>query len=401
MRLAKTATGVFAIIGASAARAQPIVVADSGDSAWVLAASALVLLAALPGLATLHTRGRPGSGAAALLVGTAIVSVLFALIGYSLAFGPGGPIIGDAGNVMLANLADLRADLTISETLYALFQLVLAIFATTILVTPVAGRTGTGWLVAFSGLWFMLVYVPVAHWIWGGGWLVDMGAVDQAGGIVIQLAAGVSALVVAVLLGGGHAGELDQGPHQAVAGGALVLIGWYGVAGGGAFSSGDDAASAILSIHLAASAAVLTGLLLEWLSRGSASVHGTISAAIAGLAAASAGAGLIGAGGAIVLGVLGAIGSMLAATLVERLELGSAASAFVAHGAGAIIGALTFPLFMLTSLGGIGFDTGSGLAALLAAQAVAVGAVTLWSAGLTAVAALMVAMVLPMRQADA
>lgn len=398
MRGYQAAIGSIMLASASAAQAQPIIVADSGDSSWVLAASALVLLAALPGLAMLHGRGRTGPAALALFVATAIVSLMFATIGYSLAFGPGGPLIGDAGNAMLANLADLRGDLTISEMLYALFQLVIAIFATGILVASIAERARTGWLVAFSALWFMLVYVPIAHWIWGGGWLVDVGAVDQAGGLVVQLSAGISALVAAILLGRGNESEIAHDSRLAVTGAALAWVGWFGVVGGAAFSSSDDAAAAVLNAQVAASAAALTGLALERWRSGTVSVYGTAYAAIGGLASVSAGAGLVGAGGAMALGVLGAVGATLAAILIQRLKLGGAASAFVAHGAGAFLGALAFPLFMLADLGGVGFDDGTGLAALLAAQAIAVGAVTLWSAGLTAIAALMVAMVLPMRE---
>lgn len=401
MRSVKTVVGGIALAATEAARAQPLIVADSGDSAWVLAASALVLLAALPGLAMLHGRGRTGPAALALFVGTAIVSLLFAAIGYSLAFSPGGPVIGDAGNAMLANLEELRGELTISETLYALFQLVIALFATGILVASIAERARTGWLVAFSALWFLFVYVPVAHWLWGGGWLVDVGAVDQAGGIVVQLSAGISALVAAILLGRANESEIAHDSRLAVTGAALVWVGWFGVAGGAALSSSDDAASAILNAQLAASAAALVGLALERWRSGVVSVYGTVYAAIAGLAAISAGAGLVGAGGAMALGVVGAIGASLAALFVQRLKLGGAASAFVAHGAGAFLGALVFPVFMLAELGGAGFDDGAGLMTQLAAQGVAVLAVTLWSAGLTAVAALMVAMVLPMREARA
>ncbi len=399
MRSVKAIIGGAALAGAGSAQAQPIVVADSGDSAWVLAASALVLLAALPGLAMLHGRGRTGPAALALFVGTAIVSLLFAAIGYSLAFAPGGPLIGDAGNAMLANLAELRGELTISETLYALFQLVIALFAVGILVASIAERARTGWLVAFSALWFLLVYVPVAHWMWGGGWLVDVGAVDQAGGIVVQLSAGISALVAAILLGRATESEVAHDSRLAVTGAALVWVGWFGVAGGAALSSSDDAAAAILNAQLAASAAALVGLGLEKWRSGVVSVYGTVYAAIAGLAAVSAGAGLVGAGGAMALGVIGAIGATLGALIVQRLKLGGAASAFVAHGAGAFLGALVFPVFMLAELGGAGFDDGAGLAAQLAAQGIAVGAVTLWAASLSAVAALMVAMVLPMREA--
>jgi ammonium transporter, Amt family len=373
-------------------------VADSGDSAWVLAASAFVLLAALPGLALLHGRGRAGPAAVSLFAATALVSLLFAAIGYSLAFSPGGPAIGDAGNAMLANLADLRGDLTISETLYALFQMVIALFATTILASALAERARTGWLIAFAGLWFVLVYVPVAHWLWGGGWLVDVSAVDQAGGLVVQLSAGISALVAAVLLGRTSETGVAHDTRLAVAGAGLVWVGWFGVAGGAALSSSDDAASAILNIQLAASAAALAGMIFERWRSGAASVHGTACSAISGLAAMSAGAGLVGAGGAMALGVIGAIGASIGSGLVQRMKLGSAASAFVAHGAGAFLGGLLFPVFMLAELGGAGFDDGNGLTTQLVAQGIAVLSVTLWSAGLTAVAALMVAMIVPMRE---
>lgn len=400
MRAYKSIIATAAFATAEAAQAQPIVVADSGDSAWVLAASALVLLAALPGLALLHGRGRTGPAALALFIAAALVSLLFAGIGYSLAFAPGGPLIGDAGNAMLANLAELRGDLTISETLYALFELVVALFAVGILVASLAERARIGWLTAFAALWFLFVYVPVAHWMWGGGWLVDVGAVDQAGGIVVQLSAGVSAFVAALLLGRGNESDVAHDSRLAVTGAALVWVGWFGIAGGAALSSSDDAPSAILNAQLAASAAALTGLALERWRSGIVSIYGVIYAAIAGLAAVSAGAGLVGAGGAMALGVIGALGASLATLLVQKLRLGGAASAFVAHGAGAFLGALFFPVFILTQLGGNGFDDGSGLLSLLTAQSVAVLAVTLWSAGLTAVAALMVAMALPMRTAN-
>jgi ammonium transporter, Amt family len=398
MRAAKALITSAALAATGAAGAQPIVVADSGDSAWVLAASVFALLAAIPGLALLHGRGRTGPAAVSLFVAGALVSLLFAAIGYSLAFSPGGPVIGDAGNAMLANLAELRGELTISETLYALFQLVLALFATGIVVASLAERARTGWLVAFAGLWFLFVYVPVAHWLWGGGWLVDAGAVDQAGGIVVQLSAGISALVAAILLGRSGETELAHDSRLAVTGVALVWVGWFGVAGGAALSSSDDAASAIFNIHLAASAAALAGLVLERWRSGTVSVYGVAYAAIAGLAAMSAGAGLVGAGGAMALGIIGALSASLGSRLAHRLKLGGAASSFISHGAGAFFGAMLFPVFMLAELGGAGFDDGNGLMTQLVSQGIAVLSVALWSAGLTAVAALMVAMVIPMRE---
>ncbi len=400
MRALKIVFAGLALCVASAAQAQPIVVPDSGDSAWMLAACALVLLAALPGFALLNGRGATGPTGLALFLSTAIFSLLFAAIGYSLAFGPGNIIIGDAGNAMLGNLADLRGDTTISETLYALFELTIAVFAGSILVSSLADRARLGWLMAFAALWLLFVYIPVAHWLWGGGWLIDLGAIDTAGGLTVQVTTGIGGLVVALLIGRPRHTELAHDSRLALAGIALIWIGWFGVIGGAELGADDNASSAILNAQLAASAAALLGLALERWRTGTVSVYGATTAAIAGLAAISCGASQVGAGGAMALGTIGAIGATFAAMLVQRLKLGSAASAFVAHGGGGIFGALALPLFMIPELGGVGFEDGVGLVTQLTAQGVAVLAVSLWTAGLTAVAALMVAMVVPMRRGD-
>jgi ammonium transporter, Amt family len=399
MRLAKWMATVLALAVATTVQAQPVVVADSGDSAWVIVAAVLTLLAALPGLALLNGRGHTGPVGLGLVVSTAIVSLLFAIIGYSLAFGPGTIFIGDAENALLANLADLRDDMTISETLYVLFELTMAVFATAILVSALAERARFAWLMVFAGVWFMFVYVPVAHWM-SVGWLAELGATDAAGGLMVQVTAGVGALIAALLLGRPRTTEIAHDSRLALAGMALVWIGWFGVIGGAELGADDAAATAILNAQMAASAAALFGLVLERWRTGTVSPYGATTAAIAGLAAISCGASEVGVGGAIGLGVMGAIGATLAAMLVQRLKLGSAASAFVAHGGGGIIGALALPVFMHPALGGVGYEEGTGLLNLLTAQGVAVIAISLWTAGLTAVAALMVAMVLPMRAGE-
>jgi Amt family ammonium transporter len=386
------------------AGAQPIIVADSGDSAWVLAASAIVLFAALPGLALFHARGVKGGASGgegkhgtAMFVSVAIASLAFAAIGYSLAFADGSAVIGSAGNAMLANMAELRADTTISDTVYALFELSIAVFAVGLLVSSIAERARIGWLAGFVLLWSLIVYAPIAHWVWGGGWLADLGVLDFGGGLVVQVSVGAAALVIALLIGrGGH--EEIAGDARVTLGGLwLVWIGWLGVIGGAALAGGDDAATAMLNAQFAGSAAVLTGFAIARWRKSAPANYGFPAAAIAGLAAISSGASYVGPGGAMAIGVLGAVAAWVGSVFVARLNVGTAASAFVSSGCGGIVGAVAFPVFVSPIFGGPGFDAGIGLVTQTIAQGVGVLAILLWSAVVTAIAALVVSMVAPMR----
>jgi ammonium transporter, Amt family len=400
MTFLRYAIAIAGVSLAYPAAAQPMIVADSGDTAWMLTASVLVLLAALPGLALFHGRSRAGALGAALFVTTAGVSLLFALIGYSLMFSAGTSILGGLDAAMLADLAELQDGTTISEPVYALFELALAVLAVSILVASVAERARFGWLALFAPLWFLVVYVPVSRWVAGGGWLAELGAIDYAGGLVIQTSAGVAALVAGLLLG--RAGDAVPG-HDAqlsLAGLALVWVGWFGIVGGAALGASGDSALAMLNAQLAASAAALTGLALQRVGGRVISIQDSATMAIAGLAAISAGAASVGTLGAIALGVIGALAAGLAAMLVRPLDIGDAGKTFVVHGAGGMAGALAFPLFVLPVFGGPGFDEGTGVTSLLIAQAVAVGSVALWTVVVTAIAALMVSMVIPMRCGD-
>ncbi|AYJ87268.1 ammonium transporter [Sphingomonas paeninsulae] len=392
-RPALTALSVF---GATAAQGQPIIVADSGDSAWVLAASAIALFAALPGLALFHGRDRESDHGTAMFVSVAIASLMFAIIGYSLAFGEGSSIIGGSGNAMLGNMAELRADATISDTVYALFELSIAVFAVGIMVSSIANRARIGWLTGFIAIWSLIVYAPIAHWIWGGGWLAELGVLDFGGGMVVQVAAGTATLVIALLLGPGQGNVAGDG-RLTLAGLWLVWIGWSGVIGGAALSGGNDAATAMLNAQFAASAALLTGFAIARWRRNTSGDYSFGTAAIAGLAAISTGAAFVGPGGAIALGVLGAIAAWAGSIFITRLNVGSTASAFVSSGCGGIVGAIAFPVFVSPTFGGPGFDEGVGLLTQTLAQGVGVLVVILWSAVVTAIAALMVSMIAPMR----
>jgi len=399
MRISATFAAAFALT-AVPALAQPIIVADSGDSAWVMAASILALIAVLPGLTMFYGRGRAGPTGFALFGGVAIASLLFAVIGYSIAFADGSPYLGGASNAMLGNLSDLIDGLTISEPVYVFFQMMMALFAVGILCASLAEKSRHTWLLPFSGIWLLLVYAPVARWV-SVGWLGDLGVIDSAGAIPVQVTAGVASLVAALLLRSPESTEIQHDSRLAITGAALLWVGFLAVLGAAALGGSDDAANALVNGHLGACAAIVVGMVIERISRGRVSVYGVANNAIAGLAALTAGAQLIGAGGAIALGICGALAASVAGLAVSRAKLGSPAAAFAIHGAPAMTGAILLPVALLPVFGGPGFVEGTGFVAQTAAQAIAVVAVTLWTAVATVIAALLVSVVAPMRAAKA
>ena len=390
----------FALLAAGAASpafAQPVIVADSGDSGWMLATSVLVLVAGLPGLMLLSGRAR--TAGAAVLIAAAIASLTFAVVGYSLAFGEGSTILGGIGNAMLADLADLRDGTTVPESVYALFELSGAVLALAIVAAGTADRARLAWFVPFAALWLLIVYVPVARWLWGGGWLAGIGTLDFAGGVAIFAVGGVATFVVGLLLRDRAAAlDLDVGSDVRLAGLGLVWAGALALVGGAALGAGDDAASAMLDAQLAASAALLTGLALSALQRRAVDTGGLVTATLAGIAAVATGAGYIGAGGAAVIGIVAAATATLVMPGVRHLRSGVAGETFAAFGVGGIVGAVLFPVFVLPALGGPGLDEGTGVVTQLAAQVIGVLAVVLWTAVGTVIAALSVSMVVPMRR---
>ena len=394
-RLLVTAAACIAMT--TPASAQPMIVADSGDSAWVLSAALLSMIATLPGLALFYGRGRAGPTGFALFVATAIASLAFAVIGYTLIFADGSTLLGSLTNAFLANLSDVLDGTTVSEAVFALFELAFALFAVGILTSSIAERARLGWLLPFVGIWLMFVYVPVARWVWVG-WLGDLGTLDYAGGVTVQITAGVAALVVGLLLRSPESHDIQHDSRLAIAGSALIWVGWLGLIGGSALGGGADAATAILNAQIAVSAALITGTFIDQFRSRHVSVYSAANNVLAGLAAVSAGASVIGIAGAIILGALAALICSAASLFVERMKLGGTAAAFTVHGAPAMMGAIVFPALMLPVLGGADFEEGSNMATLLGAQAITVAIVVLWTAVATVIAALMVSMVIPMKQ---
>ncbi|SMC92352.1 ammonium transporter [Novosphingobium sp. B1] len=418
--IARTAKGLFGAVLTTglallslAAHAQDALtsvqdVADSGDTAWILVSSAFVLLMTMPGLTLFYGGLVRAKGFLAVLVQVgaiaAVASVLWIMVGYTLAFGNvSAGWLGGGNAWMLLDIGNVRAGTTIPESAFALFQMCFALITPALMVGAWVDRARFGWVIGFCALWGLIVYAPVAHWVWGGGWLATrFGTLDFAGGIVVHTTAGISALVVALLLGKRSGFPktlmLPHSPSLTMAGAALLWVGWFGFNGGSALAANDDAASAIINTHVAACIAALVWIAIEKFSVGKPTSVGFATGAVAGLATVTPAAGFIAPGAAMIFGALGAIVCYPMIQLVkQRLEIDDSLDVFAVHGVGGMLGSILLAVFLSDGFGGTGYADGMNMVRQLVAQFAGVGIVALWSAFATVVCALMVAMVIPMR----
>ena len=418
----KLAAATAAVFGAAApglVRAQTAidpgasdVALNSGDNAWVLLSAALVLLMTLPGLMLFYgglVRTRNFLSVMVQIGGiAAAASVLWVIAGHRIAFGdPTNGWIGTGDMWLLANTAGfLHGELTISERSFALFQMTFAAITPALMVGAWTGRARFGWVLGVCALWGLLVYAPVAHWVWGDGWLAaKFGTRDFAGGIVVHTTAGVSALVIALLIGkrNGFPKQmmLPHSPALTMIGAALLWVGWFGFNGGSALTGDDAAASAIINTHLAASMAALMWLLIEKLRLGKPTSVGFATGAIAGLATITPAAGFVSPGAAIAIGAAATLVCLPMIQLIKgKLEIDDSLDVFAVHGVGGITGSLLLAVFLAPALGGAGYDEGATMLSQLAAQLVGVGAVAIWSAIATAIIAVTVSLIIPMRVSE-
>lgn len=416
--MAKKILSALSIAGAflaAPAFAQDAVVAlpeaDSGDSAWILTSSALVLLMTLPGLALFYGGLVRAKNFLSVLVQcgaiAALASVIWIAVGYSLAFSVNGnSYIGSPENFMFNGLLDsVREDQTIGELAFALFQMTFAIITPALIVGAWVERARFGWVVAFSGLWSLLVYIPVTRWVWGGGFLAEQGVIDFAGGIVVHTTAGISALVVALMLGKRIGFPktlmLPHSPALTVAGAGLLWVGWFGFNGGSALAASDAAASAIINTHVAASVAALVWILIERFKVGKSTAVGFATGAVAGLATITPAAGTVGPGGAIIIGLLAGLVCFWCVGLVKgTLKIDDSLDVFAVHGVGGMLGSLLLAIFASESFGGVGYAEGAGMGTQLWVQLKGVAIVAVYSAVVTLIIGYMVSMVLPMRVSE-
>jgi ammonium transporter, Amt family len=299
---------------------------DSGATSWVLTASALVLFMTLPGLTLFYGGLVPRDLAAVLMrrcfVISCVVSLIWLAFGYSLAFAPGSQLLGSLNAAFLSGAIGRVMPSGVPEGSFALFQMTFAIITPALIIGAVTERSRFSFVILFSAIWTALVYVPVAHWVWGGGWLARMGTLDFAGGIVVHTTAGVSALVAAWLVG-----PRDGFPKQVVAvhnpemttvGAAMLWVGWFGFNGGSALAADASAASAILATQFAAASAGLAWITVERFRLGKPSPVGIASGCIAGLATITPASGYVGPTGAVAIGIMGGVVCCIAAGVVKH-----------------------------------------------------------------------------------
>lgn len=365
-RIGITALCLSAFLAPSLAQAQDTL--SSGDTAWMLTATALVLFMTVPGLALFYAGMVRSKNVLSVLMQcfaiTALVTVLWALAGYSIAFGGEGAYWGGLEKSLLRGITLESMSGSIPETVFVTFQMTFAIITPALIVGAFAERMKFSVLLWFMALWLLLVYAPIAHWVWGsGGWLADKSILDFAGGTVVHINAGVAGLVAALVIGKrkGYP-HTPMPPHNlgyTLVGAAMLWVGWFGFNAGSELAADQTAGMAMLVTQLATAAAALGWMLSEWLSHGKPSVLGIASGAVAGLVAITPASGTAGPMGALIIGLVAGIGCFLAASRLKRaLGYDDALDAFGVHGVGGIIGALLTGVFCAPALGGAGFGDG-------------------------------------------
>ena len=359
--------------GALAQDAKPKL--DSGDTAWILVATTLVLMMNIPGLALFYCgmvrKKNVLATAVQAFAVAALVTLLWFVVGYSLAFTDGGglnKVIGSLSRVFGAGLLGSVHDLakTVPENVFLMYQATFAIITPAIIAGAFAERMKFSAMMWFMALWLLFVYVPVAHWVWGGGFLGSAGVLDFAGGLVVHLNAGMAGLVCAIVLGKRQGyGQEYMAPHNLVLtliGTSLLWVGWFGFNAGSALGSNELAGSAMLNTHISAAVAALTWMAIEWASRGKPSVLGILSGSIAGLGTITPAAGYIEPWAALVVGVAaGAVCYWASVILKNKLGYDDSLDVFGVHGVGGILGTLLAGVFAVRAINDVNKGQAVGL----------------------------------------
>jgi len=336
---------------------------NSGDTAWILTATALVLFMSLPGLALFYGGLVRAKNYLSVLMKiyaiAAVASIVWVVAGYSIAFGEGNAWWGGLGNLFLGNLERDAVSGTIPESVFLAFQMTFAVITPGLIVGAFVERVKFLPVLLFTVLWLLAVYAPVTHWVWGGGYLADKGVIDFAGGLVVHATAGVSALVYVFMLGKrkGFPHELSP-PHRpgiVMMGAAMLWVGWFGFNGGSQLAADGGAGMALLVTHIAASVGTLVWIALEAMSNRKPTLVGAATGTIAGLATVTPAAGVLGPGGALLMGLAGGLVCYAAVNLIRvRLKIDDSLDVFAVHGVGGILGILLLPFLSAKALGGTG-----------------------------------------------
>lgn len=343
---------------------------NPANTAWILTSTALVLFMTLPGLSMFYGGLVRSKNVLSVLMQcfaiTCMVSVIWLAFGYSLAFDEGNGLIGGLTKMFMAGVGEDSLTGDIPETVFSMFQMTFAIITPALVVGGFAERMKFSAMLLFSLVWLVLVYLPVTHWVWGGGWLGELGLLDFAGGTVVHITAGTGALVAALVMGrrGGFP-QTPMMPHNmtmTVAGAGMLWVGWFGFNAGSALAANGDAGMAMMVTHMSAAAGALTWMCAEWIRYGKPSALGIVTGMVAGLGTITPASGFVGPAGALVIGILAGLLCFLATNFLKRvLKVDDSLDVFPVHGVGGILGTLLAGVFASTELGifsGQGFADG-------------------------------------------
>lgn len=370
-RLIKTTvTGLAGFLFSVAAAAQDEL--SGANTAWIMTSTALVLFMTLPGLALFYAGLVRSKNVLSVLMQcfsiACVASFVWFVAGYSLAFSEGNNFIGDLSNMFLANVGEGTMSGDIPESVFLMFQMTFAIITPALVVGGFAERIKFSAVMLFTVFWLLAVYAPVCHWVWGGGWLGDKGALDFAGGIVVHITAGVAALVAALMVGPRNGfPTTPMPPHNltlSVAGAGMLWVGWFGFNGGSALAANGDAGMAILVTHLSAACGAATWSVIEWVKYGKPSVLGIITGMVAGLGTITPASGFVGPAGAVVIGISAGFVCFYATMYMKQaLKIDDSLDVMPVHGVGGILGTLAVAIFASSELGlfsGQGLDNSIG-----------------------------------------
>lgn len=387
----------FLILPATSFAAQGQV--DGANTAWILTATALILFMTVPGLSLFYAGLVRSKNVLSILMQcfaiTALVSVIWLVVGYSIAFGPAeSPFWGGLDKVFLSGVTKESVWGDIPESLFIAFQMTFAIITPALIVGAFAERIKFSSMLLFSGLWSIFVYFPVCHWVWAEqGWLFQMGLLDFAGGTVVHVTAGVAAVITAVMLGK-REGFLvtPMMPHNltmTITGAGMLWVGWFGFNAGSALAANGSAGMALLATHLSASAGALTWMTIEWVRHGKPSGLGAVTGMVAGLASITPASGSVGPAGGLVIGIMGGV-LCFAATyyLKQKIKIDDSLDVFPVHGVGGILGTLLAGVFVSQELGvfsGNGYAEGMNMVSQLGVQVIGILATGAYTAVVTVI----------------
>ena len=365
---------------------------DPANTAWMLTSAALVLFMTLPGLALFYAGLVRMKNVLSVLMQcfaiTCIVTLAWFAVGYSIAFGEGNAWWGGMGKSFFSGLQVSTVKGTLPESLFAMYQLTFAIITPALVIGAYAERVRFGGMLLFSLLWVLIVYCPIAHWVWGDGWLQKRGIMDFAGGLVVHLNAGVAALVCALVLGRRRGfPETAMPPHNmtmCVTGAAMLWVGWFGFNAGSALAADGAAAMAMLVTHIAAATGAFVWMLCEWLRYGRPSALGIVTGMVAGLGTITPASGFVGPTGALIIGAAAGIVCFFATSYMKRaLNVDDSLDVFPVHGVGGAMGTLLTGIFVSATFGGIGYPEKIGMGDQFMTQLIGVVATAVWSGVLT------------------